>query len=330
LSDNRTIVSLSRAQEDVTMQYVTVDGLSPVSKVGLGTMRFGEKGFDPDLAAALIRRALELGITHFDTAGSYGWGRSERLLGEVLAAERAADIVVTTKYPPLLPLPAVIERQARASRSRLALAQIPLYLLHMPNPLVPRRMIMDGFRRAREAGAIGSAGVSNHSLRQWQAAENALGHPVAANEILLNVLHQGALRDLVPWAERHRRLVIASSPLGQGMLTGRYDLDHPPAGLPWVRRLALRHAALPPSPANLRRLEPLLRQLRMLAARYDVAPATVALAWAIRSGPVVVIPGASSISQLEANAAAADLALTGDEQHALEAAARQVLDQRTR
>jgi aryl-alcohol dehydrogenase-like predicted oxidoreductase len=78
---------------------VTVDGLSPVSKVGLGTMRFGEKGFDPDLAAALIRRALELGITHFGTAGSYGWGHSERLLGEVLAAERAADIVVHDEVP---------------------------------------------------------------------------------------------------------------------------------------------------------------------------------------------------------------------------------------
>jgi aryl-alcohol dehydrogenase-like predicted oxidoreductase len=62
------------------MQYVTVDGLPPVSKVGLGTMRFGERGFDPAVARAIIRRALELGITHFDTAEAYGWGRSERLL----------------------------------------------------------------------------------------------------------------------------------------------------------------------------------------------------------------------------------------------------------
>jgi len=206
------------------MQYVTADGLPPVSKIGLGTMRFGEKTFDPGLARDLVRRALELGITHFDTAEAYGWGRSERLLGEALAAEGVTDAVVTSKYGPLLPLPAVIERHARASRGRLALPQIRLYLLHMPNPLFPRRVIMRGFGRAQEAGVIGAAGVSNHSLSQWQAAEAALGHPVAANEVLLNLLHRGPLDDLVPWAARHRRLVITASPLGQGMLAGRAHL----------------------------------------------------------------------------------------------------------
>lgn len=60
------------------MKYVFAEGLPRVSKVGLGTMRFGEKSFPPDLARAIVRRALELGITHFDTAESYGFGRSER------------------------------------------------------------------------------------------------------------------------------------------------------------------------------------------------------------------------------------------------------------
>jgi aryl-alcohol dehydrogenase-like predicted oxidoreductase len=307
------------------MQYVTADGLPPVSKVGLGTLRFGEKTFDPRLARALVSRALELGITHFDTAEAYGFGRSERLLGEALAAEGVTDAVVTSKYGPLLPLPAVIERHARASRSRLALPQIRLYLLHMPNPLFPRRVTMRGFGRAQQAGIIDAAGVSNHSLSQWQAAEAALGHPVAANEILLNLLHRGPLDDLVPWAARHRRLVITASPLGQGMLTGRYDHDHLPAGLPWSRRLALRHSALPPTQANLRRLAPLLSQLRATADRHGATPAAVALAWVISHDPVVVIPGASSISQLEENAAAADITLTLDEQQALTAAAGQVV-----
>jgi aryl-alcohol dehydrogenase-like predicted oxidoreductase len=299
------------------MEYVTVSGLPPVSKVGLGTLRFGEKTFDPQLACALIRRALELGINCFDTAEVYGWGRSERLLGEALAAEGVTDAVVISKYGALLPLPAVIERHARASRSRLGLARIPLYLLHMPLPLAPRGLIMRGFARAQEAGVIGAAGVSNHSLAQWKAAEAALGHPVAANEVLLNLLHRGPLDDLVPWAARHRRLVITASPLGQGMLTGRYDHDHPPAGLPWPRRLALRYSAFPPTPANLRRLAPLLEQLRAIAARYDATPAAIALAWAISHDPVVVIPGASTISQLEANAAAADITLMQAEQQAL-------------
>jgi aryl-alcohol dehydrogenase-like predicted oxidoreductase len=310
------------------MQYVTVDGLPPVSKVGLGTMRFGERGFDPAVARAIIRRALELGITHFDTAEAYGWGRSERLLGEALDAAETSAVVVTSKYPPLLPLPAVIGRRARTSRSRLGVPEIPLYLLHMPNPLVPRRVIMRGFRRARDAGVIGSAGVSNHSLRQWQAAEAALGQPIAANEILLNLLHRGPLDDLVPWAARQRRLVIAASPLASGMLTGRYDSGHPPANLPPLRRLAVRHAALPPTPANLRRLNVLLEQLRAIAARHGAAPAAIALAWAIGPGPVVAIPGASSIGQLEANVAAAGIVLREDERQALAAAAREVREGR--
>jgi aryl-alcohol dehydrogenase-like predicted oxidoreductase len=312
------------------MQYVTAEGLPPVSKVGLGTMRFGESSFDPELVRSLVRRALELGITHFDTAEAYGWGRSERLLGDALTAEGVTDAVVTSKYGPLLPLAAVIERHAEASRSRLAIPRIPLYLLHMPNPLFPRNVIMRGFGRARDAGIIGAAGVSNHSLAQWQAAESASGRPVAANQILFNLLHRRALDELVPWAAQHKRLVIAASPLGQGVLAGRYDAANPPAGLPWPRKPALRHSALAPTQANLRRLAGLLDQLRTIAASRGTTPAGIALAWAISHDPVVVIPGASSISQLEANAVAADITLSKDERDALAGAASEVLESAAR
>ena len=313
------------------MQYVTAAGLPPVSKIGLGTMRFGEKSFSPDLARVLVRRALELGITHFDTAEGYGFGRSERLLGKALAAEGAlvaagtGDVVVTSKLSPLLPLPAVTERHARASRDRLGRPRIPLYLLHAPNPLFPRHVVMNGFARAQEAGLIGSAGVSNHSLGQWQAAEAAFGHPIVANEVLLNLLHRKALDEMVPWAADQGRLVICASPLGQGMLTGRYSADHAPTGLAMHRHLALRFSSLRPTPANFRRLAPLLSELRTVAARHGVTPAGIALAWAISHAPVVVIPGASSIAQLEQNAAAAGITLSAQEQRDLTEAAAQVL-----
>lgn len=86
----------------------------------------------------------------------------------------------------------------------------------------------------------------------------------------------------------------------------------------------MRHAALPPTPANLRRLNVLLEQLRAIAARHGATPAAIALAWAVGPGPVVVIPGASSIGQFEANVAAADIVLREDEQQALTAAASEV------
>jgi aryl-alcohol dehydrogenase-like predicted oxidoreductase len=300
------------------MQYVTAAGLPPVSKVGLGTMRFGEAAFPPDLARSLVRRALELGITHFDTAAGYGFGRSERLLGEALAAERAGHAVITSKYGALLPMASAVERHARASRDRLGVPAIPLYLLHMPSPVVPRRVTMEGFRRSQDEGVIGAAGISNHSLRQWQAAETALGQPITANEVLLNVLHRKALSEIVPWAAGNGRLVIAASPLGQGVLAGRYGLDNRPRGLAMHRRLALWFSAAPPTAANFRRLAPLMDQLRTLARRHGATIAAIALAWAISHDPVVVIPGASTIAQLEANAAAADVTLAPAEIQSLQ------------
>ncbi|HUN35172.1 MAG TPA: aldo/keto reductase [Trebonia sp.] len=304
------------------MRYATADGLPPVSKVGLGTMRFGERTFSPELARALVRRALELGITHFDTAEGYGFGRSERLLGEALAAVGADHaVVVTSKYGALLPMPSVVERHARASRDRLGIPSIPLYLLHMPSPVAPARLTMAGFRRSQDAGVIGAPGISNHNLHQWQAAETALGHPIAANEVLLNVLHRKAVSRLVPWAASSGRLVIAASPLGQGVLAGRYGLASRPCGLAMHRRLAMRFSALPPTTANFRRLAPLMDQLGSLAARHGVSVAAISLAWAISHEPVVVIPGASTIAQLEANAAAADITLAAAEIQSLHDAA---------
>ena len=302
------------------MRYATVENLAPVSKIGLGTIRFGERSFDPGLAEAIIARALELGVTHFDTAASYGSGRSERLLGHVLASHNATNVVVTSKFFPFLPLPGAIDRAAGASRQRLDLTPIPLYLLHMPSPPA-RGPIMHGLARARDTGVIGSIGVSNHSLTQWQKAEATAGQPVIANEVRLNHLHRKPLNEMVPWAAEHRRLVIAAGPLAQGMLTGRYDAEHPPAGLRGWRRLGFRFAAFPPTTANLHRFRPLLAELRALAASHTTTPAAIALAWTSSHDPVVVIPGASTIEQLEANVAAGDITLTADEVEALATAA---------
>jgi aryl-alcohol dehydrogenase-like predicted oxidoreductase len=104
-------------------------------------------------AEALVRRGLDVGMTHFDTAEGYGFGRSERLLGLALAG-RGEEVVVTTKYFPAFPLPRNTRRHAERSRSRLGLARIPLFLLHMPNPLFPQRITMHGIRQLQDRGVI--------------------------------------------------------------------------------------------------------------------------------------------------------------------------------
>ena len=125
--------------------------------------------------------------------------------------------------------------------------------------------------------------------------------------------HRQPLTDLVPWAQEHDRIVIAYSPLAQGLLSGRYGVDARPAGF--------RAASSEFLPENLRRIEPLLDVLREVAAAHDASCAQVSLAWLIRRPNVIVIPGASSVAQAESNAAAADLELTDAEDEALSTAA---------
>jgi aryl-alcohol dehydrogenase-like predicted oxidoreductase len=301
------------------MRYLDVPGLGLVSRVGLGTWQFGarEWGYGDDYADGaardIVRRALELGVTFFDTAEAYAFGRSERILSRALGDDRH-DAVVATKLFPIAPFPPIVRGRAHASAIRLQLPRIPLYQVHQPNPLVPDRVIMRGMTPMLEEGRIGAVGVSNYSLERWRKADAALGRPVISNQVQFSLATPRPLEDLVPFAEREDRIVIAYSPLAQGLLGGRYDVDHRPSGVRAANPLF--------GTENLRRIEPLLAVVREVADAHAAKPAQVALAWLLALPQVVVIPGASSVEQLEFNVAAAELELAPDEQQALTSAAR--------
>jgi aryl-alcohol dehydrogenase-like predicted oxidoreductase len=301
------------------MEYVDVDGVGRVSRIGLGTWQFGSRewGYGDDYASGaardIVQRALDLGVTLFDTAEVYGTGKSERILGEALGDKRA-DVAVASKIFPIAPFPAVVKQRALASARRLQLDRIPLYQVHQPNPIVPDSVIMPGMRSLLDEGRIGAAGVSNYSLARWKKADAALGRPVISNQVEFSLAHPQPLDDLVPFAERENRIVIAYSPLAQGLLGGKYGLDNRPGGVRAVNRLF--------GTENLRRVEPLLQTLRDVATEVDAKPAQVALAWLISLPGVVAIPGASSVDQLEFNVAAADVELSPDSRNALTEAAR--------
>jgi len=173
---------------------------------------------------------------------------------------------------------------------------------------------MAGMRRLSEAGVVRHVGVSNFSLPRWQAAEEAYGGPVLSNQVKFSLVARRPERHLVPWATEAGRVVIAYSPLGQGLLSARYGVGHPPSG-------GVRRANALFTPENLRRAEPLLDALRKVAGDLGSTPAQVALAWVIHRPNVVAIPGASSVAQLEANAAAADLELSAEHDARLSEAA---------
>lgn len=301
------------------MKYLDGDGIGQVSRIGLGTWQFGSRewGYGDRYATGaardIVKRARALGVTLFDTAEIYGLGKSERILGEALGDDRT-EVVVASKVFPVAPFPAVIKNRERASARRLQLNRIPLYQIHQPNPVVPDSVIMPGMRDLLDSGDIGAAGVSNYSLARWRKADAALGRPVVSNQVHFSLAHPDALEDLVPFAELENRIVIAYSPLAQGLLGGKYGLENRPGGVRALNPLF--------GTENLRRIEPLLATLRAIAVDVDAKPAQVALAWLISLPGVVAIPGASSVEQLEFNVAAADIELSAQSRDALTDAAR--------
>lgn len=301
------------------MRYLEFDLEKPVSKIGLGTWQFGSRGwgygtrYAEDEAGRIVRRALELGVTLFDTAEIYAFGRSERILGAALA-DRRGDVFLATKLFPLLPVAPVVEQRGAASARRLGVPRLDLYQVHAPNRFVRDATTMKGMRALQDAGLVGEVGVSNYPFERWREAEAALGRRVLSNQVRYSLVAREPEHDLVPYAEERHRLVIAHSPLARGFLSGRYTAADRP-------RNRLRRNARLFQPESFARAEPLLRTLHELAAAHGATPSQVALAWTIRHRNVVAIPGASSIAQVESNAAAADLELAPAEVEALSAAA---------
>src|SRR4029077_18406617 len=195
--------------------------------IGLGTWQFGSREwgygerYADQVAHAIVRRALELGVTLFDTAEIYGFGRSERILGRALGTDREA-VFLATKIFPLVPVAPVVEQRAVASANRLGVRRLDLYQVHQPNPLVRDGTIMRGIRALQRGGLVSEVGVSNYSLDRWRAAERALGSRVLSNQVRYSLVDRSPERDLLPFAESTGHVVIAYSPLAQGLLSGKY------------------------------------------------------------------------------------------------------------
>lgn len=291
------------------MRYVELAG-ERISKVGLGTWQFGsaEWGYGSEYAdgaaPAIVAQALASGVNLFDTAEIYAFGQSEEILGRALRGHRESAFIASKIFP-VLPLSPLVQRSARRSAARLAVASIDLYQLHWPSPHVPLAATMAGFRSLLATGTIRHVGISNYGLARWKRAESALGGIVLSNQVPYSLVNRRAEKDLIPHAEAKGRLVLAYSPLGQGFLGGSYRAGARPGGVRRGNR-AFRHGGDPAAQA-------LLDTLTEVAAHHGATPAQVSLAWVTRSPAVVAIPGARTVEQMERNAAAADLNLDPEE-----------------
>jgi aryl-alcohol dehydrogenase-like predicted oxidoreductase len=296
------------------VRYVEIAG-ARLSVVGVGCWQFGSQDwgygeeYGDTTAGLIVNRALDLGVNLIDTAEVYARGASEAIVGRAIRTRRE-EAFVATKLLPVWPTAERTYQHGRLSRLRLGLDAIDLYQVHAKNPVVPVASTMAGMRRLLDEGIIRHVGVSNFSASAWRSAEEALGSPVLSNQVQYSLLFRRHEGENLRHAQANDRLLIAYSPLAKGILGGRYDARNPPSSP--VRRNDPRHL-----PENLDRATPVIDALRRVAVAHDATPAQVALAWLLRRPNVVVIPGASSVEQLERNAEAADLELTEDEEVAL-------------
>lgn len=298
-----------------------------VSPLGIGTWAWGDKlfwGYGDRYGAvdveAAFQRAVDQGISFFDTAEVYGLGESERLLGQFIKSI-STPIQVATKYGPLpwrWQGQSVIEA-LDASLKRLQLDQIALYQVHWPfNFLMSDRTLFQALATAVQQGKIGAVGVSNYSPSQMRQAHQLLqefGVPLAVNQVRYSLItRQVEAQGLIKLANELGITILAYSPLAQGLLTGKYTPQNPPQG---ARKGDGRF-----SPNGLAKLAPVLDLLRDFGAKHDRTPAQVALNWLVAQPGVIPIPGAKTGPQAQDNAGAIGWSLTHAEVSQLELASR--------
>jgi diketogulonate reductase-like aldo/keto reductase len=256
-----------------------------VSALGQGSARLAQGRHPEAVEEAALRMGLSLGMTLIDTAEIYSGGRSEELIGRVIAGQRDRVFLVSKVWPNHVTGNG-IARACEASLVRLGTDHLDLYLLHWPSRDTDLSSIVAAFESLRAAGKIRAWGVSNFKVSDMEGLFRVShGDRCATNQVPYNVGSRGIERDLLPWCERHGMPVMAYSPLGG-------------AGASLLRDPTLAH----------------------IGAAHSCSAAAVALAWTIRNGNVIAIPESGSAAHVKENAVALSLTLTPQELHALDAA----------
>jgi diketogulonate reductase-like aldo/keto reductase len=248
-------------------------GAHPVAAIGQGTWYIDET--HRPTAVAALRRGLDLGMTHIDTAEMYG--DAEVVVGEAIAGRRDEVFLVSKVLPGNASRAGTVEACER-SLVRLRTDRLDCYLLHWSGSH-PLEETFAGFERLREQGKILSWGVSNFDVPDLEAAWRAGGQGrIACNQVLYNLEERAIEHAVVPWCEAHGVATVAYSPFGHGS----FPTAHSPGG----------------------------RVLEEIAASHDATPRQVALSFLVRLPSFFAIPKASSPEHAAENAGAGALRLT--------------------
>jgi aryl-alcohol dehydrogenase-like predicted oxidoreductase len=297
-----------------------------VSELGLGCMgmsfAYGDR--DDERSARTLLLALDLGVTHFDTADMYGYGHNENLIGRTLGARRD-EFVIATKFanrldesvdPPrrFVDSSASWAREAcDASLRRLGTDHIDLYYMHRRNPATPIEETVQAMADLVSAGKVRHLGLSEINAQTLRAAHAV--HPIAAVQMEYSLFSREVEGEMLDTCRELGVALVAYAPVSRGWLTGNIrSIDDLPADD--FRRSQPRW-----SPENFAANLALVDAVRAVAAEIGCTPSQAALAWLLAQGDdILPIPGTKRETFLRENVAAAEVTLSVDQLTTLDAA----------
>jgi aryl-alcohol dehydrogenase-like predicted oxidoreductase len=275
-------------------------------------------------AIRLLHQAVEWGVNQFDTAEMYGMGGNEELVGKAFAG-RGAHVTVATKFGPQRDpqtgaflgvdgSPENVRRSIEGSLRRLSLDSVDLYYLHRVDPSTPIENTVGEMARLVEEGKVRALGLSEASAGTLRRAHAV--HPIAALQTEYSLFSRDVEKEILPTCAELGVTLVAYSPLGRGLLTGRYqsESDRPRDETDFRSFMQPRF-----EPGNLEANLALVESVKRVAERHKVTPAQIALAWVLDRGEhVVAIPGTTRLRHLESNLGALGVRLSAEDRDELE------------
>lgn len=277
---------------------------------------YRDHSVDETAAVDLIRKAIDLGVDHFDTADVYGPFTNESLVGRAIAGRRDG-IVVATKLGLVVEdkatyrfgrdgRPEHVREACDGSLARLAIDAIDLYYLHRVDPNVPVEETWGAMAGLVAAGKVRALGISEASVGELERVSRV--HPVAAVQSELSIWTRDYLEDVVPWCAAHGSSFVAFAPLGRGFLTGAISADRRFDSTDFRSKLPRF------GPEAVAENQRIVDAMRAVASRRGATVAQVALAWVLSRGEhVLAIPGTQRLEYLQENVSAAAIELAADD-----------------
>lgn len=260
------------------MEFKSLTHNTKIPVLGLGTWNMGggmmaDTTYDKENIHA-IKTAIELGITHIDTAEMYGDGHAEQLVGQAIKDFDRETLFITTKVSPENLRYDDVIASAKKSLKRLKTEYIDLYLIHVPNPRIPIQETMKALNFLQEQRLIKFIGVSNFSVKQIKEAQKNSQNKIVANQIEYSLLVRDDGNEyisnmeskVIPYCQENDIMVVAYRPLARGKLA-----------------------------------KPGFKILDELAKKYNKTQAQVAINWLISKKKVITIPKSTSIEHLKEN-----------------------------